>query len=246
MNRFAAARTLFGAALIWLSATGAQALEAPAAERAPTGEIVIRWQDVDPVDVYASAKPDATPAAAKLLVHGDRDGVYRARWTHPSRPYFTLRDERDGAVVHVAERVVTLQRGSNFRDLGGYPAAGGKHVRWGAIYRTAAMPMLTNADYTYVGRLGIRSIIDLRSVEERQIAPDGMPARTGALYLAHDYPADSIFSRIGPGAPGGGANAITNLYRTWLVSLAPQYRDIFEQLLRGNGAVSYHCSAGQD
>ena len=45
------------------------------------------------------------------------------------------------------ERLIVLERSSNFRDLGGYPAAGGKHVRWGMIYRTAAMPMLTEADY---------------------------------------------------------------------------------------------------
>ena len=42
-----------------------------------------------------------------------------------------------------------LERGSNFRDLGGYPAAGGKHVRWGTIYRTGghadARPMPTSA-----------------------------------------------------------------------------------------------------
>ncbi|HLZ82015.1 MAG TPA: tyrosine-protein phosphatase [Caulobacteraceae bacterium] len=246
MNSFIAARTILGAVFAFLAATGAEALEGAVAERAPSGEIVLRWTDADPVDVYVSARPDAAPAAARLLVRGDRDGLYRARWTRPERPYFMLRDERDGDVVRVAERVVTLERGSNFRDLGGYPAAGGKHVRWGVIYRTAAMPMLTDADYRYVGRLGIRSIIDLRSVEERQLAPDGMPTRTGALYLAHDYPADAIFSRIGAPPPAGGQNPVTGLYRTWLVSLAPQFRDIFQQLLRRDGAVSYHCSAGQD
>jgi protein-tyrosine phosphatase len=83
-------------------------------------------------------------------------------------------------------------------------------------------------------------------VEERRLAPDGMPAHSGALYLAHDYPADTIFSRIGAPPPAGGQNPVLGLYRTWPVSLAPQYRDIFEQLLKGQGAVSYHCSAGQD
>lgn len=246
MNRSAAARTVLGAALVWFAATAAHALDGAVAERSGSGEIVLHWRDPNPVDVSVSARPDAPPATARLLARGDRDGLYRARWTRPERPYFTLRDERDGSVVHVAERVVTLERGSNFRDLGGYPAAGGKHVRWGVIYRTAAMPMLTDADYRYVGRLGIRSIIDLRSVEERQIAPDGMPARTGALYLAHDYPADEIFSKIGANAPGSGPSAVTSLYRSWLVSLAPQFRDIFRQLLRRDGAISYHCSAGQD
>jgi protein-tyrosine phosphatase len=228
-----------GVTLLVLLATSTHPADAPSAERGAPHEIILHWRGADPVDVYVSAKADASPGAAKLLAPGDRDGVYRAAWARPERPYFTLRDARDGTVVHVAERVVALARGSNFRDLGGYPAAGGKHVRWGMIYRTAAMPMLTDADYQFVDRLGIRSIIDLRS-------PDGMPAHTGALYLAHDYPGNEIFSRIGPGGPAGGQNAVVGLYRTWLVSLAPQFRDIFQQLLRHGGAVSYHCSAGQD
>lgn len=241
-NRFAPTAVV----LLSLWASRALALDGAVAERKGPAEIALTWNDANPVDVYVSTKPDAAPAKATLLVRGDRDGAYQARWTKAERPYFTLRDETDGAVVHVAERVVTLERGSNFRDLGGYPAADGRHVRWGLIYRTAAMPMLTDADYAYLRDLSIRSIIDLRSVEERQIAPDGMPAHSGALYLAHDYPADTIFSRIGAPPAAGAPSPVLGLYRTWLVSLAPQYRDIFDQLLKGEGAVSYHCSAGQD
>jgi len=246
MNSFTALRALFGASVLWLAANAAHALDSAVAERAAPGEIALRWQASHPVDVYVSTKPDATPAKATLLVRGDRDGAYQAHWTKAERPYFILRDESDGAMVRVAERLITLERSSNFRDLGGYPAADGKHLRWGMIYRTAAMPMLTPGDYAYVRGLDIRSIIDLRSVEERQLAPDGMPAQSGALYLAHDYPADTIFSRTGAPQAAGAPNPVLGLYRTWLISLAPQYRDIFRQLLKDDGAVSYHCSAGQD
>jgi protein-tyrosine phosphatase len=40
--------------------------------------------------------------------------------------------------------------------------------------------------------------------------------------------------------------ATISLYRAWPISLASQYRAIFQSLLRGGGAVSFHCSAGQD
>src|SRR3546814_79257 len=36
------------------------------------------------------------------------------------------------------------------------------------------------------------------------------------------------------------------MYRTWLTSLAPQYKVVFDDLLAKKGAVVYHCSAGQD
>src|SRR5579859_6694759 len=113
MSRFTTPLALLGASLVWLTATSVHALDGATAERGPAGEIVLHWRDADPVDVYVSARPDAAPAAARLLVRGDRDGLYRASWNRPERPYFTLRDERDKTIVHVAERVVTLERGSN-------------------------------------------------------------------------------------------------------------------------------------
>lgn len=57
----------------------------------------------------------------------------------------------------------------------------------------------------------------------------------------------SIFSNLpAKPNPGAGQSTIAGLYRTWPVSLAPQFRAIFQALLRGKGAVTYHCSAGQD
>jgi len=238
---------LLSAAAIFSMVDQAYALDKTVVERRGDGRINVRWRGEDPVDVYVSAKPDAALNKARLLARADRDGVYVVTESDPARAYFTLRDERDGSVVRVAERLLPLDRGSNFRDLGGYPAAGGKHVRWGVIYRTAAMPILTDSDYRYIRQLGIRSVIDLRSIEERQIAPDQVPARTGAQYFAADYPASDIFPKPGQsGSPGVSQSHTLSVYRSWPTSLAPQFRVIFQQLLRQDGAVSYHCSAGQD
>src|SRR3546814_14564024 len=68
-------------------------------------------------------------------------------------PYFRLRDQRDGGMIRVAERALPLEHGSNFRDIGGYPAAGGKHVRWGMIFRSGWTPLLNDADEQRIGAL---------------------------------------------------------------------------------------------
>ncbi len=222
----------------------ALALDGADAERAAPDQVTVSWQGRDPVDVYVSFRPDAPISQARLLARADRGGVFIAEQTEPKRPYFILRDDKDGSLTRIAERLLPLERGSNFRDVGGYPAAGGKHIRWGLIYRSGATPMLTDADFRYLSRLGIVADIDLRSTEERQIAPDRLPEHTGALYLAKDYPGADVFA---PKATSGRSDASpVNLYRSWLVSLAPQFRDVFVQLLKRNGAVTYHCSAGQD
>src|SRR3546814_14706116 len=98
------------------------------------------------------------------------------------------------------------------------------------------MPMLTNADHEYLNGLNIASIVDLRSIEERQLAPARLGNPTGARYFAHDYRASEIFNRLIKSTPASSSTAIpeaavTDMYRTWLTSLAPKYKVVFDDLL---------------
>ncbi|MFN0029761.1 MAG: tyrosine-protein phosphatase [Acidimicrobiales bacterium] len=55
---------------------------------------------------------------------------------------------------------------SNFRDLGGYRSADGRTVRWGRVYRSDAL-RLTDDDVAVLrDRIGLRTIIDLRTAWE--------------------------------------------------------------------------------
>jgi len=252
---------------MFLTAIAAMLAFAPAAmarvdharvERAADGSLVLRWTADRPVDLFMASDPDATAKQAVLIAHDDADGVAVVAAPAAGRPYFFVREGRKGAATAVAERLLPLQHASNFRDLGGYPAAGGRHVRWGMIYRSGATPLLSDADYLYLDGLGIRSVIDLRSAEERQIAPDLLPGRTGARYFAKDYSMAAQWKQFAAtakdmgakdmGAKDSGAKfrTIKALYGDWLVTLAPQFRVVFEDLIARNGAVVYHCSAGQD
>jgi len=219
-----------------------------AASRATADRIDVHWESADPAALFVSDDPEASPSAARLLAHANHSFSVAFQTPPSRRPYFILLDERDHDITRFAERLISLQRGSNFRDLGGYPAADGKHVRWGLIYRAAAMPMLTSADYETLKSLRIASDIDFRSVEERSVAPDLIPQRTGARYFARDYPAIELFQPPGgpPPAPLSQSENLIRLYRTWPTSLAAQYRILFKTLLRHSGAVTFHCSAGQD
>ncbi|HEX7781508.1 MAG TPA: tyrosine-protein phosphatase [Sphingobium sp.] len=209
-------------------------------ERTATGDLSVEWSDSDPVDVFVTDNPASGVAQAKLLSDDDRDGRFLLPAAGVERRYFLLRDEKTKRVVTVAERVLPLEHGSNFRDIGGYPAAGGKHVRWGLIYRSGASAMLTDADVQQVQALGLKQLVDLRSSEERVLAPtriDGVP------YTAVGYSMAAVLK------PAGGSGEIKNggaMYRNFPTFLAPQLRIVFADLLSQKGAIAYNCSAGQD
>ncbi len=207
-------------------------------ERIAPDRIAVTWTDAQPVDVYLADGPDEGVGKARLVSGQDRSGRLELPAAATGRPYILLREVPGKAVVRVAERVLPLEQGSNFRDIGGYPAAGGKHVRWGRIFRSGATPMLTDADVARVRALGLAELIDLRSDEERILAPTRID---GVRYSAVGYPMSQI-SGTGP-KPFADAHGV---YYQFPTLLAPQLRILFQTLLAQTGPVVYNCSAGQD
>jgi protein-tyrosine phosphatase len=224
------------ALLFSLAAPAVAKLADPLATRTPEGALTLSWTSDGPVDVYVSDRPDAKLAAARLVSARDTDGQHDYVESGFARPYFLLRDVRSGSIVYVAERLVPLQQGSNFRDIGGYAGAGGKHVRWGMLYRSGGSPQLTDSDTAKVASLGLKQLVDLRSSEERALAPTRI---FGVPYTAVGYSMSTMMKS------GGGRNGV-DTYRNFPLFLAPQLRIIFAQMLGGQTPLAYNCSAGQD
>jgi protein-tyrosine phosphatase len=229
-------RTLLIVAALAAQATSAWALDSAQVVREGT-TLTVSWSAKRPVDVYVADRADAAIGSARLISQADADGRFTLPEAGTTRRYFLLREAGAKDPVRIAERLLPLERGSNFRDIGGYAAAGGKHVRWGLIYRSGATPLLTNADVAQIKALGLRDLVDLRSSEERVIAPTKL---TGIRYTAIDY---SMMTMMGD------RRALSNgvdLYRSFPTFFAPQLRIVFDDLVRRQVPLAYHCSAGQD
>jgi protein-tyrosine phosphatase len=84
----------------------------------------------------------------------------------PSRPLSTASGAGGGAPVQPGERRIALQAAVNVRDLGGYAAADGRTTRWRTLFRADDLSTLTRTDRAVVRRLGIATVIDLRSKAE--------------------------------------------------------------------------------
>ncbi|WP_179506370.1 MULTISPECIES: tyrosine-protein phosphatase [unclassified Sphingomonas] len=209
--------------------------------RVDGGALVVDWQAKGPVDVYLATRPDAPLKAARLVRAGVRGGHARFMAPASPRPYLRLRDRADGTVMTVAERLLPLAQGSNFRDLGGYPAADGKTVRWGLLYRSGATPLLSDRDVALVRGLGLTSMVDLRSDEERRLAPTRLAGQVHQDAVAYSMMALFAGAQGGKMPSNGGA-----LYRNFPTLLAPQVKLVFDRLKAHAGPIEYNCSAGQD
>lgn len=60
-----------------------------------------------------------------------------------------------GALIGDDRRVVPLFAVHNFRDLGGYPTADGRHTRWRTLFRADGLYRLTPEDARIVTNLGV-------------------------------------------------------------------------------------------
>jgi protein-tyrosine phosphatase len=76
-------------------------------------------------------------------------------------------------VIDAAARHIRLPGTLNLRDVGGYPTRDGGRVRWRALLRSDALHRVPAGTAVLRG-LGLRTVIDLRSHVEAEIAPSDL------------------------------------------------------------------------
>ena len=145
-------------------------------------------------------------------------------------------------------RRVALQGGSNFRDLGGYATADGRHVKWNAIYRSADMSRLTDADLAVLEQRHIHCDVDLRGHQESAKAPDRLNPNTD--YILCPAGSDSLadFFRSVRALHGNAGDSLSVLFYANTTYLTARYKPLFQKLLAlpDTDALVFHCTAGKD
>tara|TARA_R110001592_G_scaffold363396_2_gene687787 strand:- start:222543 stop:223565 length:1023 start_codon:yes stop_codon:yes gene_type:complete len=210
---------------------------------APGQRVAIHMSD-NPHHYYSSIQPGTpllyTCENEALILNPDK----------AVRHYFYLKSEQGEAII-LAERQLTLQGSPNFRDLGGYKADDGRHLKWGRLYRSSKLSTLTDIDMQYVRRLGLTLICDFRQVVEQELEPS-------RIHL-EDAP---ILASL-PVMPGSSASFLENLHngiiavadpaafmeemnRDYVINQMPQYAEMFQLLLAGDQQLLIHCASGKD
>ncbi len=148
---------------------------------------------------------------------------------------------------------IALERASNLRDLGGWPTQDGRRVRTGLIFRAPALLGLSPADRATIARLGLRTAIDFRGVQERLNNPVTLEGVTADPHPIEPSVGAGLRDIVLTGQASGHYSAedmldlLTQAYRAYALSSIPQYRALFAALADpGRVPLLFHCSAGKD
>ena len=218
------------------------------------GNSVVKWETIPEipgeVKVYASEKPDYTSAEHLVASAPISDQHLTIITTDPMRRYYYRMVFAEKYKVDMATRNINIPGIQNFRDLGGYPSyPHHKFVRWGMLYRSGEINRLRKGSLKKLKNLGIRTIIDLRSPEEKielskslekNFSVVSIPIATGNIEQIingvqdRSIRSDTVY-RI-----------VERMNRELITKYAAQYRKVFDLLLNeDNYPVVIHCSSGK-
>ncbi len=215
-----------------------------------TSSLLVTWTLSDaktPVDIYIAN----SPSAEKTLVASNIIGnSYVLPRNQEQRQYVFIQPKK-GAGEWVGERVLPLEGGFNFRDLGGYTTNDGRMVQWGKIYRSGTMVDLTQQDFDYLGKLNINVMCDFRSREEIQQEPTAWKKFAPAAdYQTKDYSMREMMSaslRFDQVKTAEQAREMfKGFYRTGPYRFKSELSKMFNDLADNKAPLAFNCSAGKD
>ena len=88
-------------------------------------------------------------------------------------------------------RHLDLEGAYNIRDIGGYAASDGRRTRWQRLLRADSLHRLAPASQRALIEYGVRTVIDLRTTDELQEAPDIFATSAEVGYLHHNMLGDT-------------------------------------------------------
>lgn len=217
------------------------------------GNCIIKWETTPilngEVKVYASTSPNLIPEDFPVATAKISDGRITIVTDDPSQRYYYLMVFNNKYRTTVATRNINIPGIQNFRDMGGYKSAEtGKQIRWGMFYRSAQIDSIAPCSRAELKHMGIKTIIDLRSEEERQNYTPlhdefniiHIPILTGNM----EKTLEDI--RVGKIKTDTIYRLIEQMNRDIATKYQKEFKAIFNLLLnRSNYPVIIHCTSGK-
>ena len=158
------------------------------------------------------------------------------RFAHAGAPY--------ARIVPSGPPPIGFEACFNFRDVGGHETHDGRRLKLGAVYRSDSLHRLTPADLETAARLGVRTVIDMRSSGDVQRHGRYAGADDIAYHHLPWYEDDTRpFELSKPGDP---APDVARTYVDMTAACKDAVAAAFQALADEEHAIVVHCVAGKD
>ncbi len=239
--------------LILFSSCATQNLEIMCVcEEGQMDQDTIKWEvfpNMDgKVDVYASNTPDAFNLSIPLTSARIGDRMALVPKLSDNRKYFMLVFDNKQQVF-VTNRKVNVSGVANFRDIGGYPNDNSKSIRWGKVFRSGNLDRISKSGVDRLKGLGIHTIVDLRSDDERLLNPDKFRfAKVFVLPMKNAYsPEMEIRLQEGKCLRNDAIIYMQDLFSSYATDYDQEFAALFSHLSKAeNYPVLIHCSNGNE
>jgi protein-tyrosine phosphatase len=140
-------------------------------------------------------------------------------------------------------RRIDLEGCLNFRDLGGYPTADGRRVRWRRLFRSDGLHLLTGTDIRRLrDEIGLAEVVDLRSSAELASEGRGMLAEQPLRF--HHVP---LFDgEVREQRERAAELTLADRYVLMAEFAAERIGAVVTRLADADGPAVFHCAAGKD
>lgn len=147
---------------------------------------------------------------------------------------------------------VEIKKVNNFRNLGGIKNSEGKTLKDSLIYRSGNLHELKKSSFDEFEKLKINKVIDLRTKEEINKAPDQFP--TNIIYENHPAFEDEngefkdAKKQVLKGQfnKGDADKRMTEFYKDYVSENPEVIKKIITEILDSEQPILYHCTAGKD
>jgi len=156
----------------------------------------------------------------------------------------------DISTTELTRRVKRIPGARNLRDLGGYPTADGRKVRWGVVYRAGTPAEIPEHAHSEIAALGLACIVDMRSNRER-LHEGYHPKLLKDLeywYREYDFSEGDMIEMLrNPASCAEDARRMMKqVYRDLPYEQTEALKALFAKVRAGRIPLLVNCSAGKD
>ena len=159
--------------------------------------------------------------------------------------------EKKGMIIDMRDyKRIPFTHMRNCRDLGGYACEDGGFFCFHKVYRADVPFQMTEEEWKQVEDMGVRTIIDLRSLSEQENAKYEVPAgitKVSFPLMREEIDLQNVKS-IEEGARQSFGRSLEEGYFKIIEGNTEKVAEALKLIAKSlkKGAILYHCSAGKD